>query len=133
MLKLSYGLQIEDTFTQYLDFSISHDGFFKIKKSSKAKTVSAMYQDLQQQSCYKDLSRLLYAYFKTYSQYEHFSLMGHGDSLTPFDEDSPMFSKPYEYIAESVKYIARSAVDDNQVIISFMNPFEENLKKIKDK
>ena len=132
ILRLSYGLQIEDHFPRYVDYSSVYDGYFQIKKPSKAKTIRAMYQDLQQQSCYKDLSRYLYAYFKTYSQYEHFSLLGHGDSLLPFDDDSPMISKPYEYIAEAAMHIAKRAVCDDSEILSYVSVIGSDIKRIND-
>jgi hypothetical protein len=130
ILRLSYGLQIEDHFPRYVDYSSVYDGYFQIKKPSKAQTIRAMYQDLQQQSCYKDLSRYLYAYFKTYSQYEHFSLMGLGDSLVPFDEEQPIISKPYEYISEAALYIVKCAVCDDKQIMSYMSAIGRNIKTI---
>lgn len=129
-LRHLYGLQIEDNFPNQVDYSSVHDGYFQIKKTSNPKTIRSMYQDLQKNGEYKNLSRYLYAYFKAYSQYEHFSLMGHGDSLVPYDEDSPMISKPYEYISEAATHIVRCAVYDDSQIMSYMSAIGDNVKKI---
>ena len=129
-LKLSFGLQIEDVFTPYVDLStINDNAFFAIKKRNGRLNIKTMYSHLREIDAYSDLSQHLYAYFREYSQYEHFSQMGHGDSLVPFDDDSPIISKPYEYISASAEYIVHSSICNREVEL-LMQAATSNIKKI---
>lgn len=130
ILRNIYCLKIEDVFPNQIDFSTIKNGTFQIKRASKPTTARGMYQELKNVPEYADTAKRLYAYFKKYSQYEHFSLMGHGDSLVPFDEDQPMISKPYEYIAKAVNHIANTAVGGDQAIMTYVTAASENIGKI---
>lgn len=128
-LRNCYGLQIEDVFTSYVDFSSHKDGYFKIRNTSRPLTARGMYQALKVNPDFEKLSKRLYAYFRTYSQYEHFSIMGHGDSLVPFDEDMPYISKPYDYITEAVIHILK-ATAFSPVLLPWAQMAYENVVSI---
>ncbi len=47
----------------------------------------------------------LYAYYKYFSQYEHFSQRGDGDSLADFGYDNIRFEKAIMHLEECIKYL----------------------------
>ena len=55
------------------------------------------------------LVKQLYAYYKYFSQYEHYSERGHGDSLVDFGNDNIRFEKVFDYIEScthlSIEYV----------------------------
>lgn len=110
LLKNMYGLGIEDTFSHYIDFESTKDGFFVIKKTKKHCTIRSMVDCLCSSEQNKELAKKLYSYFREYSQYEHFSQMGHGDSLVPFDEDCTVMAKAFEYVSVAAFYIQSNIV-----------------------
>ena len=78
---------------------------FKIANKKGQYTIASMYRKLKETEEYSVLASKLNAYYKKYSQYEHYSQMGHGDSLTSFDDDAPMMAKAFEYITTSTERI----------------------------
>lgn len=109
MLRTIYGSSIEDAFPKYIDWSrIDHESKYFCIKKNKRESISSMAKAIKSVDQYKNLSSKLYGYYRKYSQYEHFSQMGHGDSLVPFDEDSPSIAKAYEYVSEAALEIVKS-------------------------
>ena len=110
LLKHMYGLQIEDTYPDYIDWRSFHvddssrNGFFKIKSSSRF-SIATAHKRLKEDDRYSALSRKLYAYYREYSQYEHFSVFSHDSYSSSYGEDSPSMAKPFEYIAKAVEHI----------------------------
>ena len=104
-----YGLQIEDTYPNYIDWCSYHKeesskyGFFKIKSHSRF-TIFNAFKYLKRDDRYCQLSKKLYAYYREYSQYEHFSVFSHGSYIAAYD-DKPSMAKPFEYISHAVEYI----------------------------
>ena len=49
----------------------------------------------------------LYAYYKYFSQYEHFSDNGHGDSLADFGEDNVSYEKAINALEEVVELLLK--------------------------
>lgn len=109
-LKHIYGLQIEDTYPNHIDWSAYHKegtskyGFFKIKSHSRF-TISNAYKYLKGDDRYSLLSKKLYAYYREYSQYEHFSVFSHTSYTATYDDDNPSMAKSFEYISHAVEYI----------------------------
>ena len=118
-LKNMYGLGIEDAFSNYIDFESTKDGFFAIKKTKKHKTIRSIVDCLCSSVRNKELVKKLYSYYREYSQYEHFSQMGHGDSLVPYDEDYTVMAKAFEYVSLAAYYIQSNIVSP-AVPISFL-------------
>ena len=110
LLKNTYGLCIEDTFPHYIDWTSIQGGFFEIKKAKKHLTIKSMVDCLGSSEQNKDLAKKLYSYYREYSQYEHFSQMGHGDSLVPFDEDYTVMAKAFKYVSLAAYYIQSNIV-----------------------
>ena len=77
---------------------------------------ASMYYNLKKNEDYSFLASKLYAYYKKYSQYEHYSQMGNGDSLVPFDEDAPLMAKAYEYITISTATIVENMEGPTEVM-----------------
>lgn len=124
MLKSMYGLQIEDNFPHYIDWSSYHGeesskkGLFKIK-SGKRFTIANAIKFLQKDSRYSILSKKLYAYYREYSQYEHFSVYAHTRYTTPYDDDMPAIAKPFEYITQAVEYIGINMAISKEIVKHF--------------
>ena len=53
----------------------------------------------------KECVKNLYAYYKYFSQYEHFSQRGDGDSLADFGYDNIRFEKAIMHLEECIKYL----------------------------
>lgn len=110
LLKRIFGVQIEDMYSEYIDWT-SFDEVIKCFKIANRKghyTIATMFCQLKEEEKYKVLAPKLYAYYRQYSQYEHYSRMGHGDSLVSFDEDAPLMSKAYKYITTSTIMIVEN-------------------------
>ena len=54
----------------------------------------------------------LYAYYKYFSQYEHFSQRGNGDSLADFGSDNIRFEKSIIHLRECIKFLIEKIVCD---------------------
>ena len=110
LLKHMYGLQIEDNYPNHIDWSSYHrdessrSGFFKIQSSSRL-TIAKAYKFLKEDTRYSSVAKKLYAYYREYSQYEHFSVYAHGSYTSSYDDDNPSMSKPFEYVAKAVRFI----------------------------
>ncbi len=126
LLKHMYGLQIEDNYPNYIDWGSYHmddssrKGFFKIKANSRL-TISKAYRCLKDDVRYSKLSKKLYAYYREYSQYEHFSVFSRDSYSSPYDEDMPSMAKSFEYIAMAVECVG--------VNMRLSEPMTEHLNK----
>ena len=123
LLKHIYGLQIEDNYPNHIDWSAYHrdenskSGFFKIQTSSRL-TIAKAYKFLKDDTRYSLLSRKLYAYYREYSQYEHFSVFAHGSYTASYDDDNPSMAKPFEYISKAVEFIADNMQLSAQLVMN---------------
>lgn len=54
-----------------------------------------------------DIVNRLNAYYKYFSQYEHFSEQGYDDSLAPFGEDDVSFPSAIDALEEGLKMMVR--------------------------
>lgn len=50
----------------------------------------------------------LYAYYKYFSQYEHFSELGTGDATQDFGEDNIKFPRAFDYIEETLNKMLKN-------------------------
>ena len=95
-----YMLQLEDNFCEYLSFDETTNEFTNIAmwnvKKGKAITIKRIVEVLRNNQYTAEVSRRLYAYYKYFSQYEHFSESGYGDTLADFDKDNVSFEKAFE-------------------------------------
>lgn len=133
-LKHMYGLQIEDTYPNHIDWSAYHKedtskyGFFKIKSHSRF-TISNAYKYLKNDDRFSLLFKKLYAYYREYSQYEHFSVFSHASYTAAYDDDKPLMAKPFEYISHAVEYIGVNMALSEKMEESF-NKAYEGIEKI---
>ena len=95
-----YMLQLEDNFCKYLSFDETTNEFTNIAmwnvKKGKTITIKRIVEVLRNNQYTAEVSRRLYAYYKYFSQYEHFSESGYGDTLADFDKDNVSFEKAFE-------------------------------------
>lgn len=112
-----YLLSIEDNFIHYLllngtfkkeNPSIEND-IWKVSSKKCGPKLNNLHSDLKSNSVYRKYSEKLYAYYKYFSQYEHFSENGHGDSLVPFGNDNIDFPKTLDYIEKVLDIMITSA------------------------
>lgn len=120
-LRHLYGLQIEDNYPNHIDWSSFHKdenskkGFFKIQSCSRL-TIANAYEFLKGDTRYSMLSKKLYAYYREYSQYEHFSAYACNSYTASYDDDNPSMAKPYEYITKAVEYIVTNMKISEQIV-----------------
>jgi len=117
LLQGIYTGMLEDHFLAYLDFNenFSVESNLPIYNMWKARefnkhTIGKIKDTLLRNSANESIVSRLYSYYKYFSQYEHFSESGHGDTLAPFGEDNVSFEKALDAIEEAVKKMV-SVVD----------------------
>lgn len=108
-LKSTYGMSIEDSFPDYIDWGEINKitKHFIIAACHRA-SLSSMIKSIKNNEQYRGLALKLNGYYRKYSQYEHFSQMGHGDSLVPFDDEWPLMAKAYEYVSKAALEIIKN-------------------------
>ena len=119
LIRNNFVLQMEDTFLDTLDLNADFDADglgLKVKaardvyngcKASSGKLKSLMEvvaDDVEVGECV----RKLYAYYKYFSQYEHYSECGNGDSAAPFGEDNVRFEKVFGNLSKCVELMVRN-------------------------
>ncbi len=134
LLKHMYGLQIEDNYPNYIDWSSYHrdessrSGFFKIQSSSRL-TIAKAYKFLKEDTRYSSVAKKLYAYYREYSQYEHFSVFAHGSYTSSYDDDKPSMAKPFEYVAKAVGCVV-SNMNISEPIECYCNEASKSVVKL---
>ncbi len=124
LLEHVYTMVLEDTFLNYLDINDKIDKIEHMKerfiwKACDPKDVYSEYKktDGLLKSMKDELSNddelggymnCLYAYYKYFSQYAHYSEMGYGDALANFGNDNIRFEKVFDYIEDIVQLIVDS-------------------------
>lgn len=77
------------------------------KKDIELKNIKdSLCNDNKTRECVKNL----YAYYKYFSQYEHFSQRGNGDSLADFGLDNIKFEKSIIHLEECIKFLIEKIV-----------------------
>lgn len=110
---------MEDTFLDTLDLNadLDADGFgCKVKaardvydgcKASDGKLKSLM-EAVGDDEEVGECVRKLYAYYKYFSQYEHYSECSNGDSTVPFGEDNVRFEKVFSHLGTCVELMVKN-------------------------
>ena len=112
VLENLYTLQLEDTFLPYLsideEWEVDQSKIpWKVKVSDKHITIKQMKEVLAIDPSLSSIACKLYAYYKYFSQYEHFSDNGHGDSLADFGEDNVSYEKAMNALEEVVELLLK--------------------------
>ena len=117
-IKSFYDLGCEDTFIQYLTYEM--DGEKLKTKAVKSKalrtiheswpekiTIASMVNYVKTNPKQVDIVNRLNAYYKYFSQYEHFSEQGLGDSLVSFGDDNVSFPSAIDALEEGLKVVVK--------------------------
>lgn len=113
-----YNSACEDAFIRYLTYE-KDDSSYKLKaiKSKEIRTihdtwpenitVSRMVDFVRSKMKHTACVNRLNSYYKYFSQYEHFSEEGHGDSLAPFGADNVSFPLAIDALEKGLKIIVK--------------------------
>lgn len=117
-IKSFYSLGCEDTFIQYLTYEM--DGEKLKTKAVKSKdlrtiheswpenlTIASMVDYVRTKPKQVDIVNRLNAYYKYFSQYEHFSEQGYGDSLASFGDDNVSFPSAIDTLEKGLKVVVK--------------------------
>lgn len=116
-----YTMSLEDTFSHYFDINVDFkdSGSFKersrwkvepqskyIPESIKVDTkLSKIHELLSKDSQLSNCSNSIYAYYKYFSQWEHFSESGTGDAFAGFGEDNIKIPMAFSYINTALDFM----------------------------
>lgn len=122
MAEHMYTMAIEDTYLEELDINEKNDGITPLNERYiwRAREFKDVYEGckrsdgdirnmkdmLSGDKNVADCAGCLYAYYKYFSQYEHYSQRGDGDSLADFGNDNIRFEKVFVHLENCVKYLA---------------------------
>ena len=116
-----YMLKLEDNFCKYLSFNETANEYTNIAmwnvKKGKAITIKRIVEVLRNNQYTAEVSRRLYAYYKYFSQYEHFSESGYGDTLADFNKDNVSFEKAFECLISGM-YLLLENIKTSPEILS---------------
>ena len=96
-----YTTQLEDHFINYLvsnpqEENINVCTFWRVEKTGMHVTLQKMVKALQKNEELNRIGTQLFAYYKYFSQYEHFSEAAHGDTIVDFGMDNVSYEKAVE-------------------------------------
>ncbi len=102
-----YTMQIEDHYLNYLEPNPDETNMhmcttWKVEKTGKHITLKEMLKALKLTDDLNALGTQLYAYYKYFSQYEHFSEASHGDTLVDFGLDNVSFEKAIDCLRKGL-------------------------------
>lgn len=105
-----YTMQIEDNYLHYLapnpeETNMNLCTIWKVEKTGKHVTLDKMVKAIKKSDELKILGKQLYAYYKYFSQYEHFSEAAHGDALVDFGLDNVSYEKAIEALRRGMRMI----------------------------
>ena len=108
-----YLLQLEDNCYEYLSFDKTTDGFantpmWTIENKCKTITLKGIVDALRKNKYTSSIARKLFAYYKYFSQYEHFSESGYGDALVDFGNDNISFEKALECLISGMYMLLKN-------------------------
>ena len=103
-------MQIEDNYLHYLapnpeETNMNLCTIWKVEKTGKHVTLDKMVKAIKKSDELKILGKQLYAYYKYFSQYEHFSEAAHGDALVDFGLDNVSYEKAIEVLRRGIHMI----------------------------
>lgn len=125
-----YTSALEDTFVNYMDLNEKVDKIEPMKERFMWKAcdpkkiypeyrktdglLKSMKDELSNDDTLGRYINCIYAYYKYFSQYEHYSELGHGDSLVNFGDDNIRFEKVFDYIECIVQLIVGNVSLDKE-------------------
>lgn len=118
-----FVLALEDAFFTELDFNRGYDvelGSWKVRprhdvyEGYKAcdGQLKSMKDDIVKDDEVGECVRIIYAYYKYFSQYEHYSDRGNGDASAPFGEDNIRFEKVFTRLRWCLELIIKNLDKD---------------------
>ncbi len=118
-----FVLALEDAFFTELDFNRGYDvelGSWKVRprhdvyEGYKAcdGQLKSMKDDIVKDDEVGECVRIIYAYYKYFSQYEHYSDRGNGDASAPFGEDNIRFEKVFTRLKWCLELIIKNLDKD---------------------
>lgn len=126
-----YTLTLEDNFIDHYDLNPKTEEITPLNerhiwKGSKPSDfipdgpavnpqIKTMHESLSSDSQFGYCSDSLYAYYRYFSQWEHFSEYGAGDALANFGEDNIKFPLVFTHIKTALDYILRPDLYNNPV------------------
>lgn len=125
MIEHMYAMAIEDSYFHYLEprerivevkpgeeryiWKVAPKNQFRtLIPKEKAKlelTLKAIWEDLNSKKIYSNYANSLYAYYKYFSQYEHFSEAGYGNTIASSEDDNIDMVKAVKRLVEAVGLI----------------------------
>lgn len=125
MTEHMYTMVIEDVYLQDLRPSGAEIGPMCERSMWQAKEYKEIYEGCQRSDAdlrrikdkladsiaLGDCAKSLYAYYKYFSQYEHFSQRGNGDSIVDFGDDNIRFEKAFTHIESCIAYLVEIAIE----------------------
>lgn len=128
VLEQIYTLSISDTFYQYLDinkkqkiegtlyersiWNVESQEEYMPKGINGNTQMANMARELSKDKYFGDCAKSLYAYYKYYSQWEHFSENGTGDILANFGEDNIKMAMSFRHINTALNFILNNKNDN---------------------
>lgn len=123
-----YTLGIEDNFTNYIEFTDDtkyiipgqERNIWKAKSKDKIRTlipkdkaknelnIKIIWEALKCNEKHADCANNLYAYYKYFSQYEHFSVFGYGNAIVSCKNDNVNMVKAMNRLAEAEQHIKQA-------------------------
>ena len=116
-----YTMAIEDTFLEDLSINENNGTIIPLNEryTWRAREFKDIYEGCKRSdadirnmkdklTCNRDIEdcvRCLYAYYKYFSQFEHYSQRGDGDSLADFGNDNIKFEKVFIHLENCIKYL----------------------------
>lgn len=105
-----YTMQIEDHYLNYLVPNPNEKNrrlctIWKVEKTGKHITLQHMVQALRKNAETNVIVNQLFAYYKYFSQYEHFSEAAHGDTLVDFGLDNVSYVKAIDALNNGIHII----------------------------
>ena len=105
-----YTMQIEDHYLHYLipnpdETNMHLCTIWKVEKTGKHVTLEKMVNTIKKNDELKGTGTHLYAYYKYFSQYEHFSEAAHGDTLVDFGMDNVSYEKAIDALRKGLQLI----------------------------
>lgn len=117
-IKSFYDMGCEDTFIQYLTYEMEGEQLkTRTVKNKDLRTtynerpgnlnIAGMVDYVKTKTKHGCVVNRLNAYYRYFSQYEHFSEQGYGDSLVPFGDDNVSFPSAIDALKEGLKVVVR--------------------------
>lgn len=116
-----YLLQLEDNYYEYLSLDKTTGEFTKIpmwgvENKCKTITLKGIVDILKKNEYTSIIAQKLFAYYKYFSQYEHFSESGYGDALVDFSNDNVSFKKALECLISGMDMLLENIKTSTEIL-----------------